>query len=409
MIEIKDKTSCCGCASCVQKCPRHCISMHEDNEGFLYPRVDKSACIDCGLCEKACPMLHVGERKAPERVFAAKNPDTDKRHRSSSGGVFIALAHDIICRGGVVFGAVFDVKWEVCHGYAERIEDVYPMMGSKYMQSRIGESYRLAEEFLRNGREVLFTGTPCQIAGLKRYIGKDYENLTTMDFLCHGVPCPGIWRKYLKENILSDETLMKTASENGVHLAKDMPFAITDISFRDKIKGWIGYTFVVRVKQENTDSQASMTHEIVIDNNPFMRGYLNDVYLRPSCYRCKCKNGRSKSDVTIADFWGIQELMPDFFDDKGIALVMINSGKGMESIEKLGLMKAETRLKDVIALKSNAGFSERITIHPKRKQFFDNQEKPFLVILEQALKPTFRTVLKRYIIKVRNKIKSMQK
>ncbi|MDO4161142.1 MAG: Coenzyme F420 hydrogenase/dehydrogenase, beta subunit C-terminal domain [Prevotellaceae bacterium] len=409
MIEIKDKTSCCGCASCVQKCPRHCISMHEDNEGFLYPRVEKSACIDCGLCEKACPMLHVGERMAPERVFAAKNPDTDKRHRSSSGGVFIALAHDIICRGGVVFGAVFDVKWEACHGYAERIEDVYPMMGSKYMQSRIGESYRLAEEFLRNGREVLFTGTPCQIAGLKIYIGKDYENLTTMDFLCHGVPSPGIWRKYLKENILSDEALMKTASENGVHLAKDMPFAITDISFRDKIKGWIGYTFVVRVKQENTDSLASMTHEIIIDNNPFMRGYLNDVYLRTSCYSCKCKNGRSKSDVTIADFWGIQELMPDFFDDKGIALVMINSGKGMECIEKLGLMKAETRLKDVIALKSNAGFSERIAIHPKRKQFFDNQEKPFLVILEQALKPTFRTVLKRYIIKVRNKIKSMQK
>ena len=156
MINLKEKKDCCGCSACVQKCPMHCITLVEDNEGFLYPKIDASVCINCGLCEKVCPWLNRPDPIEPKEVLAVKNRDEDERMASSSGGVFIALARKIIERGGVVFGAVFDGNWEVMHVYAETIESVRPMMGSKYVQSRIGNSYQDAEQFLKEGRDVLF-------------------------------------------------------------------------------------------------------------------------------------------------------------------------------------------------------------------------------------------------------------
>ena len=201
MIEIKDKKDCCGCSACVQRCPKQCITLKEDNEGFLYPIVDKKTCIDCGLCEKVCPILHQGEPQKPLKVYAAKNLNEEIRRQSSSGGIFTLLAEQVIQEGGVVFGARFDENWEVKHDYTETIEGLAVFRGSKYVQSRIEDNYKKAEEFLKQGRKVLFSGTPCQIAGLKRFLRKEYEELLTVDFVCHGVPSPGVWRKYLKETV----------------------------------------------------------------------------------------------------------------------------------------------------------------------------------------------------------------
>lgn len=190
--------------------------MKEDEEGFLYPVVDETVCIDCGLCEKVCPIINRPEKLPVMKVFAVKNRNEEERMASSSGGVFIALAKKVIEQGGVVFGAVFDGNWEVKHTYAETLDGVKPMIGSKYVQSRIEESFCHAEKFLKEGRKVLFTGSPCQITALHNYLRKDYPNLLSVDFLCHGVPSPGVWRKYLEE--MSSLSAFKATGKNSVLL-----------------------------------------------------------------------------------------------------------------------------------------------------------------------------------------------
>ena len=238
MIAIKDKKNCCGCSACVQRCPKHCISLHEDDEGFLYPLVNEATCIDCGLCEKVCPILNPQEKIHPQEVLAVKNTNDEERMNSSSGGVFLPLAREVIKQGGVVFGAVYDEQWEVHHVYAERIEDVYPMMGSKYLQSRIENTYKEAETFLKQGREVLFVGSPCQIAGLRTFLrNKEYPNLLAVDFLCHGVPSPGVWRRYLAEtygeyDAKEQSRRQATAGKNTVlSSVKSPPLRRTKIPF----------------------------------------------------------------------------------------------------------------------------------------------------------------------------------
>ena len=295
MIKITDKKDCCGCAACVQRCPKQCISLKEDGEGFLYPVVDESLCVGCGLCEKVCPIINRPEKLPVKEVLAVKNRNEDERMASSSGGVFVALAKNVIDQGGVVFGAVFDENWEVKHTYAESMDGVRPMMGSKYVQSRIGDTFRQAERFLKEGRKVLFTGSPCQITALHNYLRKDYPNLLSVDFLCHGVPSPGVWRRYLDE-VLDRSARRAAAGKNTVLSSslKSLP-VITGIEFRDKtLHGWQKYSFVVRgASASKADKNSVLLSDIHYDN-PFMKGFLRNVYLRPSCYRCKCKNGVSQ-------------------------------------------------------------------------------------------------------------------
>lgn len=347
MISVLDKSSCCGCSACVQRCPKQCITLKEDEEGFLYPHVDRNKCIECNLCKKVCPLISPSDKISPIKVLAVKNRDEEERMASSSGGVFIALAKNIINHGGVVFGAVFDEKWEVKHIYTETIEGIKPMMGSKYLQSRIENTFLEAELFLKQGRKVMFTGTPCQIVGLKKYLRKEYSNLLAVDLLCHGVPSPGIWRKYLND------------------FKAKYRFNISDIEFRNKaLNGWKNYSFVVKGIADSNKMQYSCIHR----DNSYMRGFLSNLYLRPSCYQCQFKNGVSHSDITIADYWGINIVMPEFDDDKGIGLVLLNSQKGKSIFSELDVDIRYSSLSD--AQKFNGGFKENIKQHIKRKRFF---------------------------------------
>ena len=412
MIHITDKKNCCGCAACVQRCPKQCIRLEEDTEGFLYPQVDEETCIKCGLCEKVCPILNQADKLSVLEVLAVKNPNDEERMNSSSGGVFLPLAREVINQGGVVFGAVYDESWEVHHVYAEKIEDVYPMMGSKYLQSKIGNSFKDAERFLKQGREVLFVGSPCQIAGLRTYLrNKQYSNLLAVDFLCHGVPSPGVWRRYLAEtyggyDAKEQSRLQATAGKNSVLLSSlNATSPIGDIKFRDKIEsGWKKFRFVVRQKSASKADQNTVLSSDIHYDNPFMRGFLSDIYLRPSCYACKCKNGVNHSDMTIADFWGINQIAPEFDDDKGVGLVLLNTKKGEEYFSRLPMDMMPSNLEK--AHYYNGGFNEHTKAHPKRDQFFFLIEngKSIKAAVDICLRLPFKQRVVRVVKKIVKKI-----
>lgn len=355
MISIKETDKCCGCGACAQACPKQCIRMEADKEGFLYPVINKSACADCGKCEKVCPINSKdGEREArtPDNIMtmAAINPDHSTRMKSSSGGIFSLLAERVIDEGGAVFGAVFDEEWNVRHTMAGTMEQVAPMRGSKYVQSTIGNVYGQVKGELQKGRRVLFSGTPCQVKGLHSFLAKDYPNLLTVDFICHGVPSPMVWQEYLKEVVryLKRSTPQNTAETIGRH-------SIRNISFRDKQFGWKDYGFCLDFaapkKNEAHISQSAMTSfgkascsninesmfslRCTYDEDPFMQAFLGDVCLRPSCHACHAKAGRSGSDITLGDCWGIDRIDRDFNDDKGVSIVRATA-KGIKIVEEMG-------------------------------------------------------------------------
>ena len=378
MIQITNKIDCCGCSACAMKCPKHCITMQADNEGFLYPVVNEADCIDCGLCEKVCHELHPYEERKPQNVYAAINKDEEIRLKSSSGGIFYLLAEKTITEGGVVFGARFDDQWQVVIDYADTLEGIKPFMGSKYLQARTATAFKDAEAFLKQGRKVLFSGSPCQIAGLHHYLRKEYDNLTTVDFVCHGVPSPKVWQRYLDEVVTSGKQ------------------AINDVKFRNKSNGWKKFNFVLSYhKEEKTYSLCSWHQQ-----NHFMRAFLSDMILRPSCHECRAKQGCSHSDITIADFWGINIEMPEMDDDKGTGLVLVNTEKGRQALDWSQVTKKESSIE--VASKYNGGLSSITKPHPKRAEFFAALDASPSVIdlIDKSLRPSFkrrvRLALRRY-------------
>jgi coenzyme F420-reducing hydrogenase beta subunit len=370
MIEIEDKKQCCGCRACVQICPQQCITMKKDSEGFYYPQVDVITCIKCGLCDQVCPLLSPGDKKLPTKVYAARCSNDVIRNDSSSGGVFYTLAAQVIHQGGVVFGAIFDAYWNVYMGYAESIDGITQMMGSKYVQADVNDSYKQAKVFLQQGRFVLYSGSPCQIAGLKKFLRKDYEHLITLDFLCHGVPSPGVWQRYLQE-IVSNAAFNSDLEKNSVlSFSLNSMSLIKDIEFRNKsLHGWKNFSFVVRLNSTIKSDQNSVLLSDIHYKNPYIRGFLNDLYLRPSCYNCMCKNGRNESDITIGDYWGVDEYVHGFDDDKGSSVVLVYTSKGYKMLQTIDLIKRSSKLEYV--QRWNAGFWEQTKPHSNRKQFFE--------------------------------------
>ena len=350
MIQLAEKKDCCGCSACRQVCPEACIRMEEDAEGFLYPVVDAEACIDCGLCEETCPFIAFGEPRRPQQVYAVKSLEEPVRASSSSGGVFPLFVRQTLAEGGVVFGARFNSDWEVETGWTDRDDDARKFYGSKYVQSAPGDAYRQAEAFLKAGRPVLFSGTPCQVAGLKGYLAKDYENLFTVDFICHGVPSPGVWRSYLKELC-------------GRHLACTQA-SVGEIAFRDKFYGWKKFGLKVSCVRGGKNYPFRMPLHL----NAYLRGFLNDLYLRPSCHACAVRGLKSGSDVTLGDYWGCSDRFPGFDDDRGVSAVLLHTKQGVKRFEALPCEKRISSYEDL--LKNNGAVEKSAPVPAGRAAFF---------------------------------------
>ena len=374
MILVIEKKNCCGCSACASICPKQCIKMTEDNEGFLYPTVNNAVCIKCGLCDKVCNELYPYAKRIPKRVLAAINKNIDVRLRSSSGGVFYILAESTIKMGGIVFGARFDANWQVFISYAEDMEGVEAFMGSKYVQARIGNAYKDVKRFLLEGRKVLFSGTPCQVAGLHKFLRKSYDNLLTIDFVCHGTPSPKVWKLYL-ENVLKE---IKN---------------IDRIEFRNKNNGWRKFNFNLVYSKKNKSisllSPASQNH--------YMKAFLHDIILRPSCYDCKVKECRSQSDITIADFWGIEKVFPNRDDDKGTSMIFINTDAGAKSLDFTQIEYLETEY-DKVKLLNKACFCSS-NPHPKRDTFFRrlNKGDNMIKLIDSYTNPSLKYRIKQIL------------
>lgn len=368
MIEIKDKKGCCGCHACASICAKHCITMNADEEGFLYPVVDNEACTDCGLCEKVCPVINRNESRKPLKVYAAKNKNEEIRRQSSSGGIFTLLAEKVINEGGVVFGARFDENWDVIHSWADTIEGIAAFRGSKYVQSTIGDTYREAKEFLKQGRKVLFSGTSCQIAGLKKFLRKEYDNLLTVDVVCHGVPSPKIWREYLE----------------SLHISN-----IGTISHKDKATGWRGYSFSVK------DTEGKVVYTEKASENKYLSAFVRNLILRPSCFLCPAKEGKSLSDITLADYWGIEQLVPQLDDNKGISFISCNTQMGTMIVDSLKLISVETDYQKSVPYNSCIVQSTNEPI--ERQNFWTSYTKEGIKALPRVKK---KNLLKRIIKKI---------
>ena len=310
-MKINELKNCTGCHACYSACPHGSITMYRNSDGFLYPAAIDISCVKCGLCEKICPVITPlrSIEKSRSAAFAAVNQNEKIRMESSSGGIFTAIAEKAIAAGAVVFGAKFASDFSVIHDHTDNTKDLAEFRGSKYVQSTIGNSYKECKEMLDSGKTVLFSGTPCQIGGLKAFLGEDSRNLIAIDFICHGVPSPLLWGKYISS---------KTADNRK----------ISKIKFRDKRSGWKNYSFSVNYSDGSV-------HTHIFRDNEYMRLFLKNVSLRASCFDCKFKGNSGYSDITLGDFWGIQHELPNLDDNLGTSFVIAHTDKGKEIITKL--------------------------------------------------------------------------
>lgn len=345
-----DKKKCCGCTACVHICPVKCIEIKEDEEGFLYPAICKEKCINCHKCETVCPIENSRNDNTETNTFVGFNKNEAVRNQSSSGGIFSLVAEWILSQKGVIFGAAFDENFEVCHIAAETEEKLSKLRGSKYVQSRLGDSYVLVKHYLENNRKVLFTGTACQIAGLKNYLKKDYENLYTVDVLCHGVPSPKIWKMYLE------------------HKKKQYNATIENIEFRSKESGWKSYSF-------NMEFPDNHRYCVKFYEDKYMQMFLGNIDLRPSCHDCRFKGFPRISDMTVGDSWGIESYMPEMDDDRGTSVILVHSQKGRQMLDavKESLNIREASLDKALPITAESRLSVRM--HPNRKKFFAGVSK----------------------------------
>lgn len=349
MIEITEKKNCCGCWACSSACPKQCIGMEEDGEGFRYPVVDKEHCIDCGLCEKVCPVLNASPDDIPHKQegWLVQHKDEIIRKHSTSGGAFTAIASWVISQGGIVYGAGYRKgSFVVVHQEVDNDEDLALFRNSKYVQSEIGDCFKLAKGQLGKGRLVLFSGTPCQIEGFLGYLrGKRYENLILQDIVCHGIPSPALFSSYIE--------LQK----------KRIGGEFTDVLFRDKYYGYHYSSFSIYNKITAKDYHKG------VDTNAYLRAFFSNLSDRPSCYDCPFKKRYRNSDLTLWDCFPIEKFTKEL-DGKGTTRVLVHSEKGVAVMD--AVMSCFQSVK-VDADKLTAGVNEMyysVPMNPKRDQFY---------------------------------------
>lgn len=388
MLQLERKEECSGCYACHAVCPQNCITMKADTEEFWYPKVEKDTCIQCNLCNKVCPISNerelTGKNAKTISAYAAYHKNELVRLKSSSGGIFSILAETILKRNGVVFGAAYNKKFQIVHKYIEHIEDIYQLQGSKYVQSKIGNTFMQAKHFLEEGREVLFSGTPCQIAGLKKFLSKEYEKLYCQDMICHGVPSPLLWSKYLDEN-----------EKEGKQIVK--------VSFKDKRHGWSKCSMSFQYSDGTTYCKT-------LEKDLYMRAFLKDICLRPSCYECNFKSIEREADITLADYWGIEKQHREMYDNKGTSLVILHSQKAHRIWE---IIKGTMVTKEVDvneAIKYNPSAITSANRNEKREEFYVHlNEKGLNQAIKIGLKEKLHIQIKNKCIHVARKVKKKMK
>lgn len=359
---------CTGCGACAAICPKSCIRMIPDDEGFLYPQIDGSQCVGCKKCETACPVLQVPKASESVQAYAVQNMDRLVRQQSSSGGVFTALAKQVIQKGGVVCAAVYNDQFEVEHRIADTEEELAPMRGAKYSQSHAGHLFRQLKELLESGKPVMFTGTPCQCAGLKAYLGKEYAQLLLVDMICHGVPAPAVWGSYINHRRQQDS--------NGSDLIS--------VDQRDKSTGWSHYAYSITFRYAN-----GHTYSVRQSEDPYMRGFVQNLYLRHSCSNCTFKGIGRCSDLTLGDCWGIWESHPDFDDNKGTSLLLIQSENGQKLWECIQSDFRTVALTAEEAVLYNPSAMRVSDAHPCRAELFSRLRtgEPVVPLIRDLLTP----------------------
>lgn len=384
-ISVLDK-DCCGCFACEQVCPKKCIRFEADAEGFMYPQVDADNCIDCRLCVKSCPVLSYKNEQNTSQVFAAKANDPELLKKSASGGIFAVLARYVLRRGGVVFGCAYNEKLSAVHIKIDSEDELYRLQSSKYMQSNLDGVYSEVKECLDSGKEVLFSGTGCQVAGLKSFLKNTYDNLLTADVLCHGVSSPLLFSKYIE------------------HLGKKYGGDITGFNFRSKDKhGWDLYF------QAKTQNKTKTFYGMF---DPYGSAFFRGKNYRESCYSCKFACSDRKSDFTLGDFWGIETADLDFYDKKGVSLVLINSEKAAAVKNELASEITWKKESFEDAVKQNANLV-RPTARPDcRDTIYDGMNGDFDAYVKTKLSPgpTMKKRIKLLVpIKLKARIKSILK
>lgn len=339
---LADHTHCTGCGACMSGCPRDAIAMERDKEGFAYPVVDEGNCVHCGHCTAVCPILHERETKPLPAAFAAWNRDDAIRKDSTSGGAFTALADHVLESGGVVFGAAMDGRQRLRHVACFRKEDLWRLRGAKYVQSDLGETFRAVKKALET-RSVLFSGTPCQVDGLYRYLGCRPENLVTCDLVCHGVPSPGVWEDMARS--------IERRKRKGLQAVR----------FRNKVTGWKDSHFTAVYDDGTVDTAPLFRTE-------YGRAFGRALFLRPSCHHCAYTNLNRPGDFTLGDFWGLK---PDELADqqeKGVNLLLVNTAHGSHVFDQLPLSRQAFPIERAVA--GNPRLASPIGQPPDRAAFF---------------------------------------
>lgn len=352
MPKLCEPNFCTGCTACAAICPRNCIAMAADTDGFLHPAVDESSCVGCGLCERICPVLNRQEPSHMPTACAVKSQDEASRLLSTSGGVFPELARNTLEHGGAVYGAAYDDRFRVVHICAEHDAQLDRLRGAKYAQSDLRGIFRDVKRRLELGQQVLFSGTPCQVLGLRSYLQRDYENLLLVDLVCHSVPSPLAWERYL-EYISGGRQL-------------------TAVNLRCKDTGWSRYRYCNRFEFADGTSRTDPSGESL-----YMKLFGGGYIIRPACAACPAKGYARVSDLTLGDFWGIWSIAPDMDDDKGTSVVFVHTEKGRTALARME-QRAVT-LEE--ASRENPAILRSVSANPLREQ-----------VMEQVRKGTFEAV-----------------
>lgn len=356
--------ACAGCGVCAAVCPSAAVRMQPDEHGFLHPVVDAAKCTDCGLCARKCPASTPPQTSELADVLTGYAKDGALLPHSSSGAIFPVLAAEIIRRGGIVFGAAFDERFDVVHTAAESVAELSALCGSKYVQGHISsECYSQIKAALTAGRWVYFSGVPCQVAALKNYLGREYETLVTQDTACHSVPSPLVWDGYKEE------------------LEKQHGGKLTAFSFRNKANGWEAYH--IRAAFDNGREFTQPAAE-----NPYQRGFIKGLYSRSSCFACKFKGVARCSDITLADYWGVKGIQPETYHPQGTSLILLHSEKGRALLER-----CKDRLQTCPAAEGALTWNPAV-LRPIQKPARYNEfwaeygQKPFAELVSACCEPT---------------------